>query len=74
MTLGCTNSVDDLKRDFESLSGCCLEGERDGFDPVNVVAHWSSGDCTDRNGIVIFENRDGRVGVFEDSEDYTGHG
>lgn len=74
MTLGCTNLVDDLRTDFDSLAGCCLSGERECFDPVRVMAHWSSGPDTDRSGAVIFENADGRFGVIEDGEDYTGHG
>lgn len=73
MSLGGTNSVPDLIEEFGFLSGCCLKGERVGFAPVRVVANYSA-PIQERCGIVIFENQDGRYGVIEDSEDYTGHG
>lgn len=78
--LGSTNSLGDLRSEFDSLSQCCLSGERERFDPVRVVAHWSNRaepnkyGYFDGYGVVIFENGDGSFGVLEDAEDTTGHG
>ena len=75
MTLGLTNNIDDLKSDFDFLSNCCLSVEQEKFNPVSIIAHYSSSDInSERTGIVIFRNFDGKIGILEDNEDYTGHG
>ena len=72
-----SETVEQLKEAFDSLTGCCLD-KQDGFDPVRVVAQ--GGDDSEYNygpegaGLAIFENADGRFGILEDWEDSTGHG
>ena len=78
MSLGNLADVAELREEFERLSRCCLAPEKTAFDPVAILAQARPFDgkyaYQDQYGLVVFENSDGRFGVFEDAEDSSGHG
>ncbi len=64
-----------LKNRFEQLQGCCLRYENTDFNPIRIIAHGESTiDYYGHKAIFIFENNDGRFGILEEDEDYSGHG
>lgn len=68
------DTVEGLRKVHASLSRCCLP-DKDDIDPVRIVAHGiQREDNCESDGWCLFENSDGRFGVIEDGEDYTGHG
>jgi hypothetical protein len=69
-----------VQSQIEMCSRCCLHPNdlvRENM-VKKVLAWWDSAgeyaDGTERSGYVLFETDDGKFAVFEDGEDYTGHG
>lgn len=64
-----------LKGRFDYLNRCCLKYENSDFNPIRIIAHGESTiDYDGYKAIFIFENNDGRFGIIEEDEDYSGHG
>lgn len=69
-----------VQSQIEMCSRCCLHPNDLVHENMvkKVIAWWdSAGEYaagTERDGYVIFETDNGKFAVFEDGEDYTGHG
>lgn len=81
-------AVKELRERMSSLEGCCLERAKDAagirWEQITRIlasawseyGGWQAGlaESTDSSEVALAELDDGRVMVFEGSEDYTGHG
>lgn len=82
-----STKIDDLRSTYESLASCCLHEPQWSPDDVADVLcavwrgedtgeQWKPGEktCTESQSYTVVKLADGRYGLMEESEDYTGHG
>lgn len=79
-------TIEELQQEFESLAGCCLHDLQWTPDDVAEVlctvwngdgsGGWKPGEkeCSDSNSCTVVRLKDGRFGLLDEWEDYTGHG
>lgn len=80
-------TIEDLRATYESLKGCCLHDLQWAPDDVTEAlctvwigedtgSEWQAGEktCNDSSSYTVVRLADGRHGLLEESEDYTGHG
>jgi len=68
-------NLQETKKFFESLVGCCLDqGSYDRLEDAVEVSHFTESIPDEEAGAGVFKMKDGTYLVFEESQDYSGHG